>query len=390
MFKPVLLLSIATLLTNSAFGQDVWDDYSPWEHAIEGEVVLALASNDGEPVLGAVSVTGKTTYIFESGLIVGAVGQIAVQKDHPARAGFSGVGHGYTGSTTVTAPYSGLSTTATPEDIGPRAGLEAAYLLVEGGYGELRIGRDEGVAARFHEGPEPIMQAANISNPRLDPLGTIFARTNHDMTGPSTKVSVMSPRILGLIVGASYTPDADVRGLDRDIERQIAGAPALSIEDTWEVALNGSRRLRKSGLRIKGALAWSTAQVSSATLLQYGRMNTVSAGLSVAGDSWMVGVDHAESDNGIRARASDYTATTVGVSKQWGKTRLGVFHANMRDEFLEIDSNATSIELGYQVLSDLDVAIAFQDTALKPLNQATFQANSPDKRGFVVEITRRF
>ncbi len=394
MFKPVLFLSLASLVAAPAFGQDVWDDYSPWEHSVEGEVVLAIAANDddkgGEKFLGAASVTGKSTYIFDSGLIIGAVGQIGLQKDHPARAGFSSVVSGNAGSTALTAPYTGASSALVPEHVGPRAALEKAYLMLEGGYGEVRLGRDEGVATQFHTGPEPILNAVTVTNARLDPLGSVFARTDHDVTGPSVKVSYTTPRILGVKVGASYTPDADVRGLDRDPARRVAGGPGVSIEDTWELALNGSRRLRGSGLRIEGAVAWSTAEVSAANFANYGRMTTVSAGLTVSGESWSVGIDHVASDNGVSAAMSDYTASSIGVSKQWGKTKLGVFHAQSRDEFLRIESDATSLELGYEALDDLDIAIAYQDIGMKLPNSASFQAISPDTHGVVIEITRRF
>ncbi len=394
MFKPVLFLSLVSLIATPALGQDVWDDYSPWEHSMEGEVVLAIASNDkdkgGESFLGAVSATGKSTYIFDSGLIVGAVAELELQKDHPARAGFAGVGAEYVGSTPHVSPYSGVSVAPLADHIGPRAQLEKAYLMIEGGYGELRLGRDEGIAKQFHVGPEPVLKAVTSTNARLDPLGSLLVRTDHDVTGPAAKATYTTPRILGVKAGVSYTPKADVRGLDRDPARRVAGGPQISIEDTWELALNGSRRLRDSGLRIEAGAAWSTAEVSSGNSVEYGRMTTLSAGLSVSGESWRAGIDHVDSDNGVRTVMSDYSATSIGVSKQWGKMSVGVFHALNRDEYLQIESDVTSLELGYVASDDVDIALAYQDTRVKILNSAIFGAISPDKRGVVVEITRRF
>ena len=74
---------------------------------------------------------------------------ISGKDDHPDRPGF--VGRFDTGAP-LAGGYSGLSGLAPDEDTGARGRLETAYLVADGGYGELRLGKDRGVAARFHEG----------------------------------------------------------------------------------------------------------------------------------------------------------------------------------------------------------------------------------------------
>ena len=55
-----------------------------------------------------------------------------------------------------------------------------------------------GAAARFFEGAPSALTHASISNAYLDPDGIKIIRTNHDLTGPSAKISYATPRILGL------------------------------------------------------------------------------------------------------------------------------------------------------------------------------------------------
>lgn len=394
MIKPAILFAFAGFVASSAHSQDIWDDYSPWEHTLEGEVVLVMAEGDedkgAEGFLGAATVTAGSTYVFESGLTLGVVGELGVQKDHPARAGFAGYGATPTQSETRLSPATGVALAPGVEHIGPRAQLEKAYLSIEGGYGELRIGRDGGLAKQFHVGPQSLLTTVTASNARLDPLGSLYVRTDHDLTGPAAKLSYTTPRLLGLKGGVSYTPKADVRGLDRDPARNVAGAAALNIEDTWEVALNGSRRLPKSGVRLEAGLAWSVSEVSSASAPEFGQMETVSAGLSLEKDGWRAGVDYIESDNGVGGTASKHKATSAGLSKRWKKVSAGAFYAEAEDKWLQIESDAFSLEFAYHATETVDFAISYQKTGGKLLNSALVQAFSPTKSGIVVEITRTF
>jgi len=127
-------------------------------------------------------------------------------------------------------------------------------------------------------------------NPTLDPYGGVIARTDHDLTGPSLKVSYATPRILGLRAGASFTPDANAGGLDRDPVRD--GAP--DIENAAEFALNLSRRLPRSGVRLRAGAAYSQADAAQAALPGiYDTVKTWSAGGSVEFSALALGANTA-------------------------------------------------------------------------------------------------
>mgnify|MGYP000479082720 CR=1 FL=1 len=211
---------------------------------------------------------------FAANLVLGNGAEIGfrasggLDRDNPARAGFSGVPGPARPLPSPAGALSGLARGPAAEDAGPRGRIETGYVYIEGGYGELRAGLDEGVAARFFEGAPTLFRHAALVNPALDPSGQVIARTDHDLTGPSFKVSYATPRILGARAGVSLTPDANAGGLDRDPVRNLGGAAGPDIENAVEAGLNVSRRLPRSGVRLRAAAGWSRANAAQACLAQ--------------------------------------------------------------------------------------------------------------------------
>ncbi|HBQ49254.1 MAG TPA: hypothetical protein DD728_10285, partial [Hyphomonas atlantica] len=116
-----------------------------------------------------------------------------------------------------------------PDEVDLRAELEEAYVYIDGGYGEVRLGRDEGVAARFQENAPSVFSTLALGRQSLDPTGIDMVTTRHDLTGPSAKLSYATPRLVGIRAGLSFTPKADVRGLDRDADRNLPGVAPITL-----------------------------------------------------------------------------------------------------------------------------------------------------------------
>jgi hypothetical protein len=241
---------------------------SVWETDWKAEAGLVLSPGANEQALYRLGLGVDTNRVLDNGLVLGFALQLDAQQDHPARAGFSGVvADPAPGMPAVTGAFSGLAQSIGFEDDGARGELQTAYLYAEGGYGEVRLGRDEGVAKRFSQGAPSLFSTVSLHAPRLDPEGGAIVRTDHDLTGPAAKISYTTPRILGFKGGLSYTPDADVRGLDRAPVRE-------SCRDTAATVLDGCRRsqpvsfnhrFRESGVRVRAAsTAWSRADVDAA------------------------------------------------------------------------------------------------------------------------------
>lgn len=382
-------LAFALAVAAPAHAQDVWDDPGGIETEWTGEVAVVLAPDADEPALFLVEGGFSANYVFENGVEAGFRGSAGFQLDHPERAGFSGIyGPGQPDMGPAGA-WSGLARGPGGEDTGARAAVETAYIYVEGGYGEARAGLDQGAAARFFEGAPVLMRHAALANPALDPAGRVLARTDHDLTGPALKVSYSTPRILGIRAGASFTPEANQRGLDRDPERGLGGAPGPRIENASEVAVNLSRRLPRSGVRLRAAAAWSGADVSFATPGLYDTVETWSAGGSAEFSSFAFGASWLGSDNGFAGGGGDYSALSVAARLTVGKVDAGIEYARAEDEGISAESDAWGIIFARKINDSLRIAGGWQslDTTYTR-NPAPLPLRTGDKTdGIVIEIT---
>lgn len=344
-------------------------------------VLMPISDADSEittePILGEISVTGTSEKVLDNGIRIRARGALRLQTDHPVRPGGIG-GFGANAAAPVGA-FSGLSAAVPIETSDVRTRLETAYLQVDGGYGEVRIGKDLGVGARFHEGSRSVLSHARLDSTLLDPTGLNALRTRHDLTGPSLKVSYASPRLLGLRGGISYTPAADADGLDR---RPMTGTGGLApeIENAFELALNGTRRLRESGWRFDVGLAWSTADVANRGLVAaYDQVETWSAGTRIERDDWTFGASWLESDNGLPQ--STYSAWSAGLNREAYDTDFSVEFGQAQDHGVQLDSRSMRIGAARDVGRNTRLAIGYIDDQTERINQTW------DSRGVVVEIT---
>ncbi|WP_290752084.1 porin [Henriciella sp.] len=346
------------------------------ESEIEAATVIGLLdedASDAEDILYEITLDTEAETILKNGTVLGARLTLRGQRDHPDRPGFAGR---FDTGAPLAGGYSGLSGLAPDEETGARGRLETAYLVADGGYGELRLGKDRGVAARFHEGGPTSLVFSGVSNPYLDPTGLKINRTNHDVTGPSVKLSYATPRILGLRAGASFTPDGDGRHLDRSLS-QFREQPGLS--DVFEVAANLSRTLRSSGTRIEASLGWSSAKIDSPAPGARGRMETWSAGANVEFSEFSVGASWLGSDNGFQG--GDYEAWEAGIARDFGETEVSLGYGEADDNLARLSSKGFNIAAARELSDGFDVALSYQDEKLDT------PAGERSGAGIVVEIT---
>ncbi len=357
---------------------------SPIEAELEAESVVIITPlsddsglGDTQALLGELSLKGQAETVLDNGVRIRARTRLRLQTDHPLRPGATG-GFGAQAGVPVGA-FSGLSTAPPRQGSDTRIRLETAYLQIDGGYGELRIGKHQGIASRFHEGSKSALTHARLDSALLDPSGLSAIRTRNDLTGPSLKLSYASPRILGLRAGVSYTPEAEADGLDR----RPAGATGLSAPDTsnaFEAALNASRKFRSADLRIDGALTWSTADVRDrAGIAPYGQVETLSAGTRLERGDWTLGGSWLASNNGLAG--ADYTAWSAGVSRRAYAIDWSVNYGEADDDGAAISTSGWRFVGSRALGSHTRLAIAYtHDTLENSFETSQFQ-------GIVVEIT---
>lgn len=367
------------------------DDWNPWETESELGATVAVMPEGDEQVLARAWAGISTNRVLDSGLEIGAAGRVEVQKDHPARAGFSGVPIGTEGAGNVQqGAFTGLAGGALGDETDPRIEIETAYAYVGGGYGEVRLGRDLGVAARFQEHAPSVFDALASGRQRLDLTGMDMVTTRHDLTGPSAKLTYTTPRLLGVRAGLSVTPKADVRGLDRDADRNLPGAAPITLTNAVEGALNVTRLVRSRGVRLSGALAASTAEVDTppyASALR-DRVTTWSLGANAEFDTVMIGAAWLASDNGIAGRG-DYESWTAGITKSVGKVILGAEYGKASDDLSGLEGDAWKLGLSHELSKHAKISLGYAENSLDLPPSGAFGVttgkNSPE--GIVIEIT---
>jgi len=385
-------ISLVTILSVIPAAHAQWeDDWNPWETETELGATLVLAPDADEQALGLGWVGVSTNRILENGLEIGVSGRLEAQKDHPLRAGFSGVPGGAEGAQPAfQGAFTGLAYGAALEEADLRAELEEAYVYVDGGYGELRLGRDEGVAARFQENAPSVFNALALGRQALDPTGIDIVTTRHDLTGPSAKLSYATPRLIGIRAGVSFTPKADVRGLDRDADRNLPGAAPITLVNAVEGSVNVSRLLREQGVRLSAALAASTAEVDTPPYAApvYDCVSTFSAGARAEFETIALGFTWLQSDNGL-TQSADYESWTAGVTKTFGKTQIGLEYGAAKDGLTALEGDAWKIGIAHDVTKHARFSLGYGENSLDRVasgaNPAPQWKNSPD--GIVIEIT---
>ena len=170
MIRYVASLVFCFLVCAPALAQ--YDDWSIWESELETGLGLVLAPDADQSALFRLYASGSVDRVFDNGLEAGVAGRVEIQRDHTGRAGFTGVPLGFEGNGSMqVGAFSGLATGVPQNHANTRIQLEEAYLYFEGGYGQLRIGRDEGIAGRFQRDVPSVFRAARLGDAQLDPTG---------------------------------------------------------------------------------------------------------------------------------------------------------------------------------------------------------------------------
>lgn len=196
-FKAALTgVCAAAMTAGAAYAAD------PVKVDVSGEASVAAGLVDGDARADAnaeVRVKGST--VLDNGIEIGAGLSARIDKDQPRQL-FGGGRY----SSLLNGGPRGLT------DDSADAYLQGAYAYARGGFGQLIIGRDQGVARILAVTSPTIFSAVNVNNWQTDLSGLNDIHTVNDFTGYSTKFSYMAPaNVFGgalgrLQVGVSYAP----------------------------------------------------------------------------------------------------------------------------------------------------------------------------------------
>ena len=390
MKRRIGLAVMTAFAAGPAMGQPF--DLAEWTVDTRADATIVFApgrDNAGPPEaeMFAGQVRGELRFerVLDNGAEIGArIGGVA-QLDHPARAGFSGrIGDG-TAALFGPQPrgaFTGLTLGGPLEDTGVRAQLETAFVYIDGGYGELLAGRDIGIARRFHEGAPSVFSRHRVANARLDTSGIASVLTRNDLTGPAAKISYATPRLLGVRLGGSYTPRANVSGLDRDPDRDVPGVLEPRLEDGLETAVNVSRRLQNIDARIEAYGAYSRASLETGPLrVDTGTVEVWSSGGRVEWDRFELGADWLTTDNG----GGRYRAWSVGGKFNIYSFDFSLEYGDSSDRLTGAEGETWSIGTSKTYFERLTVAAGIQRQSLRFDVLSDAASTAP-----VIEMTLQF
>ncbi|MDX2233591.1 MAG: porin [Hyphomonadaceae bacterium] len=290
------------------------------------------APGEAEPFTWRLSASARGGVIFENQWELGAGGMLAAERDDPGRdprgGRFGACPPAVAACPQVAgAPVRGFVSGAFPSgpaaDEGVRLSLERAYLYARGGWGEVSVGRDDGVGQRFSLTPPTILAIGGGLDPLVDGTGFGGVILRNDLSGQSAKLAVTSTRIVGLQVGASWTPELEHEGLDQGYRDRALAPVAFSPEDVVELGASFAHTL-SGGLDAAVGATFATAE-DGAGRPAFSAMEAWSVGATLGKGPWSVGAAWLGNDNGWAAGGRDYVA--------WGAA--GVYRAGEWSWMLE-------------------------------------------------------
>ncbi|MEL7486391.1 MAG: porin, partial [Pseudomonadota bacterium] len=315
-------LATACAAWTSAFAAD------PVEFDVEGEASVVAGVSDGDDAADAdAEIRFRGTTVFSNGVELGAVVSARLDGQQPAQI-FAG------------GRYSSLLIGG-PRGVGPLtsdAYIQGAYAFARGGFGEVILGRNEGVARTLAVTAPTIFRAINVNDWRTDLSGINDVHTVNDFSGYATKISYLPPAnflggvLGGLQLGVSYSPTLRECG-----ERLCAPENGFIIapdgtllsessnwEDVVEAALYYQKRLNNDLLLGFGASYVSADEDARSISPIFEDYESMSLGLNVAFRGVTLGGSVKSTNAGLTSFENDddgYLAFDAGVTFKTGEDK---------------------------------------------------------------------
>lgn len=352
----------------------------PIEVEISAEVIQVVGVSDGEARADTdAEIEFKGSTVLENGIELGAVigGRLDGQQPNQLYGG---------------GRYTSLLIGG-PRGIFPNdsdAFVQSAYAFARGGFGELIIGRDQGVARTLAVTAPTIFRSINVNDWRADLSGLNDVHTINDFSGNATKVSFLPPAnflggaLGGLQLGVSYSPT--LRDCGEDLcapEDSLVLAPDGTLltessnwEDVVEAALYYQKRL-SSDWRVGVGASYVSADENSRSLSPvFDDYEAYSLGLNVAFRGVTLGGSVKSTNAGLLTNDLDedgYLAFDAGVTYRtgeekgdwgfmlgYGQSEANAFVRNPIDPELFVDTQTAQAGVTYFLGRGVTVGAAAQ------------------------------
>lgn len=301
----------------------------PIDVDVSGEASVVAGVSDGKEAADAdaeVRVKGST--VLDNGVEVGAVVEGRLDGQQPSQM--------YGGGR-----YSSLLIGG-PRGVWPMSSdafVQGAYAYARGGFGQVIVGRDHGVARTLAVTSPTIFRAINVNDWRTDLSGLNDVHTVNDFSGYSTKFTYMAPANMmggvlgGLQIGVSYAPSLKNCG-DRLCAPEtgfILAPDGTLLNETahWENVVEGALYYQK-GVKVGedrllvgvGASVVTANEDVQALSSLYGDYEAYSLGLNLGYRGITIGGSVKTTNAGLADLDEDgYLAFDAGVTFRTGEDR---------------------------------------------------------------------
>ena len=325
-------------------------------------------------------------HVFENGVLIGARLEGRFQQNNSTRPAFAGNFDAQDTGTVVfeRTPSAGFARSSSLLDDGNVAALEQAFVYVSGGWGEVSLGKDVGVAARLDARPPKVQQTVSAFSPSLDPTGLAFVRARNDPTGNSIKVSYLSPRWIGFRLGASFSPQAEPDGVNFDPNESSGVDATANLEDVVEAAISFDRKFGKADIRLRTALTYTRGESASVQFFSQA-YEAVGAGLEIERGDWRGGVRFLSSNNAVSS--GDYDALEIGITKELGPWTIGAEYGHAEDGLLRLEGQSVSLNFRREISDFLGLGISYVSNDLDFVSDISQEVGAVD--GFIMELSVR-
>lgn len=264
----------------------------------------------------------------------------------------------------------------------PYASFRQLFAYLEGGFGKFEIGGTDGASYKMHYTSPWFVPGNGVDSPNV--LNSVAANygirqsTFSLLATDSNKVSYFTPRLAGFQLGASFTPDATIKGPSEN------GLGLTSTDETvhnvFEVALNYAGTL--SGVDVGADVFYTTGDAPSGSQAdpeEYGAgLNLGYAGFTLGG-AYYKGKDiytFYTPEDGFDTRT-----WTVGLKYATGPWTVGVAYLTNDQDYSYYYAGTTTTSTwqlggGYNLGSGVDLGLDLQATKIDPDSGSSIDAKS--------------
>lgn len=317
----ISLLALMAAWTPSALAQA---SDTTLEVSGEASVVVGLVDGETESDVDA-RVKVKGARLLDNGLEVGGVLEARGDADMPNQ---------YWAGGRYSSILGGGNRGVGPDD--SDIFLQSAYGYIKGGFGEVSVGRDNGIASQLAVTSPTVFSAIGVNDWKTDLTGLNDVQTVNDFSGYSTKLTYMPPAnflggvLGGVQLGVSWSPElrecsegefcAPVGGYDPAAPAEARLGPGSNWNDVLETAVYYEKALgnaREVRVGVGASYISASEEVTQADEIT-DDYKSLSLGLNVAVRNLTLGGSVKNTNAGLEDEEDGYLAYDAGVTYQTG------------------------------------------------------------------------